>query len=114
MSRYLIRRIEQTPNIRLLKHMEVVGLEGGDHLQHVLWRHNETGETERNDITHVFLMTGAEPNTAWPNRCVALDEKCFIKTGAELSSEDLNTPDWFLNRPRYLPDASVPRGVAAG
>ncbi len=50
MSRYLIRRIEQTPNIRLLKHMEVVGLEGGDHLEHVLWRHNETGETERKDM----------------------------------------------------------------
>src|SRR3989449_5520442 len=114
MSRYLIRRIEQTPNIRLLKHMEVVGLEGGDHLEHVLWRHNETGETERKDITHVFLMTGAEPNTAWLNRCVALDEKGFIKTGADLSSEDLNTAEWFLNRRPYLLEASIPRVFAVG
>src|SRR5438552_579291 len=112
MSRYLIRRIEQTPNIRLLKHMEVVGLEGGDHLEHVLWRHNETGETERKDITHVFLMTGAEPNTAWLNRCVGLDEKGFIKTGPDLSSEDLNTAEWFLNRRPYLLEASIP-GVFA-
>src|SRR2546422_279857 len=114
MSRYLIRRIEQTPNIRLLKHTEVVGLEGGDHLEHVLWRNNETGETERKDITHVFLMTGAEPNTAWLNRCVALDEKGFIKTGADLSSEDLNTAEWFLNRRPYLLEASIPRVFAVG
>ena len=109
-----IRRIEQTPNIRLLKHTEVVGLEGGDHLEHVLWRNNETGETERKDITHVFLMTGAEPNTAWLNRCVALDEKGFIKTGADLSSEDLNTAEWFLNRRPYLLEASIPRVFAVG
>src|SRR5437879_9506080 len=114
MSRYLIRRIAQTPNIRLLKHMEVVGLEGGDHLEHVLWRNNETGETERKDIKHVFLMTGAEPNTAWLNRCVALDEKGFIKTGPDLSSEDLNTAEWFLNRRPYLLEASIPGVFAVG
>jgi thioredoxin reductase (NADPH) len=114
MSRYLIRRIEQTPNIRLLKHTEVVGLEGGDHLEHVLWRNNETGETERKNITHVFLMTGAEPNTAWLNRCVALDEKGFIKTGPNLSSEDLNTAEWFLNRRPYLLEASIPGVFAVG
>src|SRR5882724_7544977 len=114
MSRYLIRRIEQTPNIRLLKHTEVVGLEGGDHLEHVRWRNNETGEAERKDITHVFLMTGDEPNTAWLNRCVALDEKGFIKTGADLSSEDLNTAEWFLNRRPYLLEASIPGVFAVG
>ena len=114
MSRYLIRRIEQTPNIRLLKHTEVVGLEGGDHLEHVLWRNNETGETERKDITHVFVMTGAEPNTAWLNRCVALDEKGFIKTGAALSSEGLNSAGRFLNRPPYLLEASIPGVFAVG
>ena len=80
MSRYLIRRIEQTVNIMLLTHTEIVGLEGADHLEHVTWRNNETGETERKNITHVFLMTGAEPNTGWLNRCLALDEKGFIRS----------------------------------
>src|SRR5438552_515457 len=114
MSQYLIRRIGHTPNIRLLKHTEVVGFEGGDHLEHVLWRNNETGETERKDITHVFLMTGAEPNTAWLKRCVALDEKGFIKTGPNLSSEDLSTAEWFLNRRPYLLEASIPGVFAVG
>jgi thioredoxin reductase (NADPH) len=114
MSRYLIRRIEQTPNIRLIKHMEVVGLEGGDHLEHVVWRNNETGDTESKDITHVFLMTGAEPNTDWLNRCVALDEKGFIKTGPDLSPENLNTAEWLLIRRPYLLEASIPGVFAVG
>jgi len=30
---------------------------------------------ETHDICHVFLMTGAVPNTQWLNGCVALDDK---------------------------------------
>jgi len=114
MSRYLIRRIEQTANITLLKHTEIVDLEGADHLEHVTWRNNETGETERKNITHVFLMTGAEPNTRWLNRCVALDEKGFIKTGPDLLSQDVNTAGWLLNRRPYLLETSIPGVFAVG
>jgi thioredoxin reductase (NADPH) len=114
MSRYLVRRIEQTPNIRLLKHTEIVGLEGGDHLEHVIWRNNETRENVSKNISHVFLMAGAEPNTAWLNRCLALDGKGFVKTGADLSSEDMNTAEWRLNRRPYLLEASIPGVFAVG
>ena len=41
-------------------------------------------EKEAHDIHHVFLMTGANPNTAWLDGCLQLDEKQFIKTGADL------------------------------
>jgi thioredoxin reductase (NADPH) len=34
-SRYLIRRIEQTPTIVLRPHTEILALEGGDHLESV-------------------------------------------------------------------------------
>ena len=33
MSRYLIRRIEDTPNLTLLPHMEIVVLNGSDRLE---------------------------------------------------------------------------------
>jgi thioredoxin reductase (NADPH) len=46
MSRYLIRRIEQTPTIVLRPHIEIEALEGGDHLESVRWRSNQTGQTE--------------------------------------------------------------------
>src|SRR3982074_1471919 len=44
MSRYLIRRIDESPNIELLTTSEVTSLEGSDHLERVQWRDNKTGE----------------------------------------------------------------------
>ncbi|MDQ4066248.1 MAG: NAD(P)/FAD-dependent oxidoreductase, partial [Thermoproteota archaeon] len=70
MSRHLIRRIEQTPTIVLHPHTEIVALEGGDHLESVRWRNNQTGQIEEHNIRHVFIMTGADPNTRWLDGCV--------------------------------------------
>ena len=60
MSRYLIRRIENTPTIILRPQTEIVTLEGGDHLEFVYWRNNQSGETEKHEISHIFIMTGAD------------------------------------------------------
>jgi hypothetical protein len=38
MSRYLIRRIEETSAITLLPHTEIIALGGGDHLDRLTWR----------------------------------------------------------------------------
>ena len=43
MSRYLIRRIEETATIVLRPYTEIVALEGGDHLESVRWRNSQTG-----------------------------------------------------------------------
>jgi thioredoxin reductase (NADPH) len=114
MSRYLIRRIEQTPNITLLCNTELVGLDGTGHLEQVMWRNNQTGGEEKKNIAHVFVMTGAKPNTGWLNRCVVLDGKGFIKTGPELSQEELIEARWPLTRRPYLLETSLPGVFAAG
>jgi thioredoxin reductase (NADPH) len=114
MSRYLIRRIEETPNIILRPYTEIIALEGHNHLKSVLWRNNQTGQTEIHDISHVFLMTGAAPNTSWLDGCVCLDNKGFIKTGRDLSLEDLNTTGWPLSRQPYLLETSLPGVFAVG
>ncbi|HEU5451672.1 MAG TPA: FAD-dependent oxidoreductase [Terriglobales bacterium] len=114
MSRYLIRRIEETPNITLRTHTEIVALEGGEHLERVRWRNNQSGESETRELRHVFLMTGASPNTKWLNGCVALDAKGFIKTGPELTPEDLAAAHWPLKRPPYLLETSLPGVFAVG
>ena len=89
MSRYLIRRIEENPAIVLHTRTEIVALEGNGRLERVRWRDNQTGRVETHAIKHVFVMTGAVPNTAWLEGCVALDDKGFIKTGPDLSPDDL-------------------------
>jgi thioredoxin reductase (NADPH) len=114
MSKYLIRRIEQTPNITVLVHTELVGLEGVSHLERVTVRNTQTGKTEEKKVAHVFVMTGANPNTAWLNGCVVLDNKGFIKTGPDLSSEDLTGANWPLSRRPYLLETSLPGILAAG
>jgi thioredoxin reductase (NADPH) len=114
MSRYLIRRIEENPAIVLRTHAEIVALEGDRHLERVRWRDSRTGSIEANDIGHVFVMTGAVPNTGWLERCVVLDDKGFIKTGPELSQNDLAAAGWPLKRPPYLLETSRPGVFAVG
>jgi thioredoxin reductase (NADPH) len=114
MSRYLIRRIEETTRIALRPHTEIIALEGGDHLESVRWRNSQTGQTEEHDIRHVFVMTGAAPNTRWLNGCVALDAHGFIKTGPGLLPGDLIAAPWPLGRPPYLLETSLPGIFAVG
>jgi thioredoxin reductase (NADPH) len=114
MSRYLIRRIEETPNIELHTNTEVVALEGNDHLERITRRNNQTGQTESRNIAHLFSMTGAVPNSAWLGGCVACDQGGFIKTGLDLTTEDLAKAKWPLNRAPYLLETSLPGVFAVG
>ena len=114
MSRYLIRRIEETPNIELHTNTEVVALEGNDQLERVTWRNNQTGQTEPHNIAHLFSMTGAVPNSAWLGGCVACDQGGFIKTGLDLTTEYLAKAKWHLSRPPYLLETSLPGVFAVG
>jgi thioredoxin reductase (NADPH) len=114
MSRYLIRRIEDNPAIVLRTHTEIVALEGSDHLERVRWRNSQTGTVETGNVGHVFVMTGADPNTRWLDGCVALDSKGFIKTGPDLSQHDLAAARWPLTRPPHLLETSLPGVFAVG
>ena len=114
MSRYLIRRIEETPAIVLRPYTVITALDGGDHLERVRWRDNQTGTSETHDIRHVFAMTGAVPNTRWLEGCVALDAHGFIKTGPDLSPEDLAAARWPLARAPHLLETSLPGVFAVG
>ena len=73
-------------------------LEGNGHLERVHWR-DGTGTVTSHEIRHVFLMTGAEANTGWLNGRVTLDEKGFVKTGPDLTRDDLAGARWPLERP---------------
>ena len=114
MSRYLIRRIDDNPAIELRTQTEIVALEGNGHLERVTWRDDRTGALETTAIRHVFMMTGAVPNTRWLEHCIALDDKGFIKTGPELSPDDLSAARWPLTRPPYLLETSRPGVFAVG
>jgi thioredoxin reductase (NADPH) len=113
MSRYLIRRIEENPKITLHPRTEIVGVDGDDHLRSVRWC-GPDGEIDARPITHVFVMTGAEPNTKWLEGCVALDDKGFVKTGLDIRPEDLAAARWPHARAPFLLETNRHGVFAAG
>jgi thioredoxin reductase (NADPH) len=115
MSRYLIRRIEEDPRITVHTRTEIAALEGEDHLETVHLRQRDDGtKTERKDLRHVFVMTGANPSTRWLDGCVTLDDHGFIKTGSELSPDELSVAHWPMARPPHLLETSKPGVFAVG
>jgi thioredoxin reductase (NADPH) len=114
MSRYLIRRIEETPNITLHPHSEITAVEGDDRLEQVTWTHGETGERVTRRLRHVFLMIGAMPNTEWIAGCVATDAKGFILTGGDLTPDMLAAAAWPLARGPLSLETTLPGVFAVG
>jgi thioredoxin reductase (NADPH) len=114
MSRYLIRRIEENPGITLHSCCELTAVEGADHLERVTWRDAASGAIESHEIRHIFVMTGAVPATKWLEHCVVLDEHGFIKTGNDLSRDELAASKWPLSRTPHLLETTLPGVFAVG
>ncbi len=87
MSKYLIDRIADTPNIELLTHTEICAMEGGESgLEKVRWCNSKTGQESESDISNVFLFLGADPATGWLAGCgVEIDKAGFVVTGGHCS-----------------------------
>jgi thioredoxin reductase (NADPH) len=74
------------------------------------------GKTEpfRLDAGHLFLFLGALPCTDWLKDFVAMDSRGFIKTGADLTREELARSQWPVERSPTLFETSQPRVYAVG
>ena len=114
MSRYLVRRIEENPAIDLRTCTEISGLEGSDRLERVEMRDLRSGSIAECHVRHIFVMAGAVPSTGWLDGCVALDGNGFIKTGPDLTREDLAAARWPLARAPHLLETSLPGVFAVG
>jgi thioredoxin reductase (NADPH) len=114
MSQYLIRRIQDLPNITLHLQTEITALEGQEQLTRVTWKTAPGNVLETHDIGHVFLMTGALPCTGWLNSCIALNDRGFVRTGSDLQSEDLPASTWTSPRQPQFFETSIPGIFAVG
>ena len=112
MSRYLIQRIEDSPNMTVRPFHQVTGLEGDGLLERVKVNDSKSKTDHTYPVRHLFMMTGATPNTEWLEGCVALDEKGFVKTGPALTPADLQK--WPLQRRPMLLETSLPGVFAVG
>jgi thioredoxin reductase (NADPH) len=89
MSRYLVDRIRDLPNVEIVTHAQVVALEGKDRmLEAIRWQVGQHGEEVRRPVCHLFSFIGATPNTDWLSGSdVALDAKGFVLTGGDVGSD---------------------------
>ncbi len=115
MSRYLIRRIEETPNIHLCTHCQITRLFGDDdRLRAVEYQNRDTGATVHVETPSVFLFLGAKPCTSWLDGTLALDDKGFIKTGPDLKPAEMGGPGNGAVHHPTLFESSLPRVYAVG
>ncbi len=108
MSDYLVGRIDASPRITLHRNTEITALEGTRYLEAMNWRNRESEAKEKREISNLFLMIGASPNTEWLGDCVKLDERGFVCTGPQAGS------DWPLERAPYVLETSQPGVFAVG
>ena len=87
---------------------QIEALEGSTDLERIHWRNSDTGATGVFPIRHVFVMTGADPNTEWLKDCLDLDANGFVKTGTDVGN------GWPLRRPPYFLESSLPGIFAVG
>ena len=121
MSEYLVRRLEEAPNIHLHPSKDVVALHGqdgadplDDRLMRATFRCRESGAEEICDTPFVFLFIGAAPFTKWLPSHMSCDEKGFVKTGPDLANLDLVRAGWALDRMPTRYETSWPRIYAVG
>jgi len=93
MSRYLIDRIASLPNVDVHAQTEIGALgEDESGLASVRLKAPCAAGVDHFDARHLFLFTGAEPNTEWLRACgVALDPHGFVITGDSDASCSLAT-----------------------
>src|SRR5947208_17077896 len=92
MSRYRMHPSASDPNSQVRPLTELTGLRGNERgeLEKVRWKNQRTGLENEANVRHVFLFVGADPATEWLRGCdVALDGKGFVKTGVDLTLQEL-------------------------
>jgi thioredoxin reductase (NADPH) len=113
MSDYLVRELEQTPNIRIRLRTEVIGGGGAGRLSSLVLRDRVREVTEEVAADALYVMIGAHPHTDWLAGTLARDGAGYILTGADIPAAHDADP-WPLARPPMLQETSVPGIFAAG
>ena len=110
MSSYLVQRIEDTPNIEVLRHTEVRRMSGDRYLRSIEVANNKTGEVWTLETAALFSFIGATPWTEWLPPEIERDAKGFVRTGPALEQ----SPCWTAKRQPFLLESSHPGVFAAG
>lgn len=115
LSDYLIRKIELTPNIRVVTGCEVSALHGERFLDAITVRDRTTADEQTLATHHLFVCIGGLPNTDWArDTAIARDASGYLVTGADLTPDMLTAAGWQQARAPFPLETSVPGSFAVG
>jgi len=114
MSYYLVRQIDEIPNIEVRLTTEVVEVHGDDHLEELTLCNTVAGTRETASAGYLFAFIGAEPRTEWLEGVIERDPRGFVLTGPDLVLGGQRPRGWGLDRDPYYLEASAPGVFAAG
>ena len=111
MSRYLVDRVETTPNIRVINGVQVTQACGDGHLDQIVIQGGAPEDARTLDVAAMFVYIGVSPRTERFAGFLELDAKGFIITGLDLPR---GKRTWPLERDPLMFETSVPGVFAAG
>ncbi len=114
MSQYLIDQIDNTPNIHVLGHTEIVEAKGNERLRQLVLKNGKSNEERTVDAGALLIFIGAKPYTDWLRLNIIKDEKGFIETGNGLNKYGDFKTLWKLDREPFLLETCSPGIFAAG
>jgi thioredoxin reductase (NADPH) len=115
LSKYLLDRVDTSPNIEVVPRVEVVGLAGDQMLEEITIRSRDTNQTRHAKTRWLFVCIGGAPNTQWAAEVgIVRDEGGYLVTGPDLRSDGRTLPNWPLDREPYHLETNLPGVFAAG
>ena len=114
MSYYLIRQINEIPNIEVRTRTQVVGMAGQEHLEWLRLCDTRTGSVREVAANFLFVFIGAAPCTEWLDGVIARDRAGFVLTGPDLLVGGRRPAGWPLDRDPYYLEGSIPGIFAVG
>jgi thioredoxin reductase (NADPH) len=123
MSDYLARELAASPNVAVRVRARAVGGGGAGRLERLVLEERPeglvgdgtpAGTRETVAADGLFILIGAEPNTAWLDGILERDERGYLLTGRDLVRDGTAPRTWPLEREPLLLETSIPGVFAAG
>jgi thioredoxin reductase (NADPH) len=114
MSRYLVDRIKDTPNVDVLVNTVVASVCGNGRLESIVLSDSEGGTRREVEAAAMFVFIGSAPRTDMAANLVERDQYGFILTGRDLLVGGQWPKSWTAARDPFVFETSVPGVFAAG
>jgi thioredoxin reductase (NADPH) len=114
MSRYLIDRLEEIPNVHVRTSVKVLEALGDERLEAVRVRDSASGEEETLPAYALFVFVGATARTDWLDGVVERGRNGYVLTGPDVMRGGERPRGWTERRDPFLLEASAPGIFAAG